>query len=158
MQCCLYVVFFLLPLCGIVGCFIMFYIAFIFKHQYHMKISLKKLSAARLSLYLVSIIFLFIILLVQQSCKKSDTLIDKSNKIVKDKTSENFFKLPANASPILQRIANELERQNKTKEFITAFIAKEGFPVWDKSRIENISKKAIPLWLLLLFEDWQQAP
>jgi len=112
-----------------------------------MKISLKKLSAARLSLYLVSIIFLFIILLVQQSCKKSDTLIDKSNKIVKDKTSENFFKLPANASPILQRIANELERQNKTKEFITAFIAKEGFPVWDKSRIENISKKAIPLFL-----------
>lgn len=81
-----------------------------------------------------------------QSCKKADTLvntIDNTNEaIVKEKTVENFFTLPANAAPVLLRIANELERQNQRTGFIKAFIAKEGFPVWDKARIEKLKRKS----------------
>jgi len=76
--------------------------------------------------------------LLINSCKKSDTIISNSTKKeIIEETPQNFFNLPANASPVLKRIAKELERQNKSKEFITAFIAKEGFPIWGKSRIEK---------------------
>jgi len=80
--------------------------------------------------------------LLVNSCKKADTLVANSTKkeIIAE-TPENFFKLPANASPVLKRIAKELERQNKSKEFITAFIAKEGFPIWDKSRLVRHKQK-----------------
>ncbi|MEP7236881.1 MAG: hypothetical protein ABI685_03410 [Ferruginibacter sp.] len=85
------------------------------------------------------IVLLFLLVCIWQSCKKTDSLVNSTSESVKE-TPENFFKLPANASPVLQRIAQELEKQNKTKEFITAFIAKEGFPVWDKSRLERHKK------------------
>ncbi len=65
--------------------------------------------------------------------------IDKKE-VIKE-TPENFFKLPDNLSPILKRIARELERQNYSKEFITAFIAKEVFPIWAKSRIKTYKVK-----------------
>ena len=88
---------------------------------------------------------LLIVLFIFQACKKSDSLIDntKSNskEITQEKTPENFLKLPANAAPVLHRIANELERQNKVKEFIKAFIAKEGFPIWHKERIVTHKRK-----------------
>jgi len=86
--------------------------------------------------FLYCLIF-FLTLLVVNSCKKTDSLVRITNEIELEKTPENFFKLPTDASPILKRIVNELERQNKTKEFITAFIAKEGYPIWNKSRIEK---------------------
>jgi hypothetical protein len=82
--------------------------------------------------------FLFI-----NSCKKADILSSTSTaeaKVIQE-TPQNFFNLPANASPVLKRIAKELERQNKSKEFISAFISKEGFPIWGKSRIERHIKK-----------------
>jgi len=75
-----------------------------------------------------------------ESCKKTDSIVADANKEIIEETPENFFKVPDNASPVLKRIAKELERQNKTKEFITAFIAKEGFPIWAKSRIERQRK------------------
>lgn len=85
-------------------------------------------------------LFFCLIVLLVNSCKKADTLINMNktskDEIAKEKKPENFFKLPTNAAPVLLRIANELEKQNKTKEFIKAFIAKEGFPIWDKARIE----------------------
>lgn len=80
-------------------------------------------------------------LLFVNSCKKTDTIVIDAKKEVINETPENFFKLPADASPVLQRIAKALEKQNKTKEFITAFIAKEGFPIWNKSRIERHKRK-----------------
>lgn len=77
------------------------------------------------------------------SCKKADTLIDNGELVtpVKDRTPGNFFNLPTNASPVLQKVAKELERQNKSNEFIKAFVAKQGFPIWNKSRIEKHKKK-----------------
>jgi len=84
---------------------------------------------------LVCVIFLSL-----ESCKKTDSIVADAKKEIIEETPENFFKLPDNASPVLKRIAKELERQNKTKEFITAFIDKEGFPVWAKSRIERQRK------------------
>jgi len=77
-----------------------------------------------------------------ESCKKTDSLVSASKKETIVETPENFFNLPENASPVLKRIAKELERQNKSKEFIKAFIAKEGFPVWGKSRIERQRKNS----------------
>jgi len=76
------------------------------------------------------------------SCKKTDSLVSAGKKEAIAETPENFFKIPDNASPVLKRIAKELERQNKSKEFIKAFIAKEGFPVWGKSRIERQRKNS----------------
>lgn len=92
---------------------------------------------------LFSFLFICLTLLFVNSCKKADTLVSNKsdNEIAKEKTPENFFNLPANAAPVLRRIANELEKQNKTKEFIKAFIAKEGFPIWDKASIETHKRK-----------------
>ena len=92
------------------------------------------------SLYIVSIIFLFLFTLLHQSCKKTDTLVSE-DEIKSEQKAADFFKLPPNTSPVLKRIANELERQNKTKEFITAFINKEGFPIWNKASIETYTRK-----------------
>jgi hypothetical protein len=91
---------------------------------------------------LISILNLLVLFSVY-SCKKTDTLVnvEKNQVQLLPETPDNFFKLPSNASSVLKRIALELERQNKTKEFISAFIAKEGFPIWAKSRIERHKQK-----------------
>ncbi|MBL7703181.1 MAG: hypothetical protein JNM14_13090 [Ferruginibacter sp.] len=90
----------------------------------------------------VLIAFVFVAtLLFTNSCKKTDTLVSNTKKETVKETPENFFKLPDNAAPVLKRVAKELERQNMNKEFITAFIAKEGFPVWSKARIEKHKQK-----------------
>jgi len=92
---------------------------------------------------LLSCLAIFLTVLLINSCKKADILVQETKKEVIAETPQNFFNLPANASPVLKRIAKELERQNKSKEFITAFIAKEGFPIWSKSRIERQRKNGI---------------
>ncbi len=95
--------------------------------------------------FILFLIIFFSVLFIN-SCKKTESLMDdaksSTNEIVPGKTPENFLKLPANAAPVLQRVANELEKQNKTKEFITAFIKKEGFPVWNKASIVYHKRKA----------------
>ena len=100
-------------------------------------------TKSKLHFSFFSFLFFILTILVINSCKKTDTLISNESKVeIIKETPENFFNLPANASPVLKRIARELERQNKTKEFITAFIAKEGFPIWEKSRIVRHTKKS----------------
>jgi len=89
---------------------------------------------------LLSCLVFCVITVTTESCKKTDSLVADAKKEIIEEKPENFFKLPDNASPVMKRIVKELERQNKTKEFITAFIAKEGFPIWDKSRIERQRK------------------
>ncbi len=81
-----------------------------------------------------SIVLLF--MLLQPSCKKADILSDKKESTSKSEIgykAEQFFELPANASSALQRVARELQRQNKTNEFVKQFISKEGFPIWTKA-------------------------
>ncbi len=81
--------------------------------------------------------------LLINSCKKADTLVSNTTtkKEIIAETPENFLKLPENASPVLKKVAQELERQNKIRGFIQEFIKKEGFPVWSKSRLERYKKK-----------------
>lgn len=82
----------------------------------------------------VSLALLFILL--QLSCKKTDILSNEKESTNENKTeykAEQFFELPANASSALQRVARELEKQNKTNEFVKQFISKEGFPIWNKA-------------------------
>lgn len=90
---------------------------------------------------IISFLLLCVAALSINSCKKTDTLFQSNNETPKERTAENFFKLPANAPSVLKRIAKELERQNKTNEFVQAFIAKEGFPIWNKSRMETHKRK-----------------
>jgi hypothetical protein len=93
------------------------------------------------NLFYYCLAFCLTVLLIN-SCKKTDVLVAETKKEIIKQTPQNFFNLPANTSPVLKRIAKELERQNKTNEFITEFIAKEGFPVWSKSRIERHRKNS----------------
>lgn len=100
----------------------------------------QKFHSERFSRLLASIIVSLSITLIY-SCKKTDIanqadIVKGEDKIISQKTADDFFKLPADASPVLYRIANELQKQNKTQDFISNFIKKEGFPVWHKASIE----------------------
>ncbi len=79
----------------------------------------------------------YFIFFTQQSCKKTDLVSSVQEEVKQERTVGEFFKLPASASPVLQRVAKELERQNGIKPFLTEFILKDGFPVWEKASIET---------------------
>jgi len=106
-----------------------------------------KHSFAKLNLFPISII-LFSILFLQQSCKKTDSILPATDKELLDAKGKEvnitaqFFKLPANASSAIQRAAGEFQKQNSNKEFINSFVKKEGFAIWDKAMI-SISKRKI---------------
>lgn len=80
----------------------------------------------------IPVIFLSLLVLLQQSCKKVD--FSRNKEEITDKT-ERFFNLPTNLNNALQRVADELKTQNDNKEFIKEFIANEGFAIWDKASI-----------------------
>jgi hypothetical protein len=52
---------------------------------------------------------------------------------------KDFFDLPANADPALKKVVAEFDRQNKLTGFVNGMVAREGMPVWEKSRINRIS-------------------
>jgi hypothetical protein len=77
---------------------------------------------------------LFSFMLLQQSCKKTDIRVIE-NTVDNTAKIEQFFKAPANANSALQKVVNELKKQNSNNGFITEFIKKEGFAIWDKATI-----------------------
>ena len=86
----------------------------------------QKFHSERFSRLLASIIVSLSITLIY-SCKKTDIanqadIVKREDKIISQKKADDFFKLPADASPVLYRIANELQKQNKTQDFINDFI------------------------------------
>lgn len=48
---------------------------------------------------------------------------------------EKFFQIPAGTHPGVVRIADEIKRQNKDKNFLPTFIRNQGFLLWDKARV-----------------------
>jgi hypothetical protein len=56
------------------------------------------------------------------------------------KVVERFFKVPADANPILIRIINNLKENEFNKPFISNFVKSEGFPIWEHAKI-TIKKK-----------------
>ncbi len=77
------------------------------------------------------LLLLALTILLQPSCKKIDTEVIQA--IAKnEKVTANFFKISANASSSLKRVAEELKSQNSEKEFLNVFAKKFGIPVWDK--------------------------
>lgn len=90
----------------------------------------KKRNPKKISLlFILSTLFL-LMLVLQQSCKKTDNDIKAST----DQTMK-FFKLPVAAPNVVKRIAAELEKQNSNKEFVAQFIKQEGVPRWDKASV-----------------------
>ena len=71
--------------------------------------------------------------LLMYACTKTDfSYIEKQVN-----ATEKFFVLPANTSKTVQRVAEELKRQNNLTGFIKEFAAKQGFAVWDKAVLVN---------------------
>jgi hypothetical protein len=65
------------------------------------------------------------------NCRK----IDISQSSDADKEAK-FFQLPNNANISLQRVVDELKRQNKLTGFIGKLATNYGYPVWNKATIE----------------------
>lgn len=62
------------------------------------------------------------------SCQK-DTVHSNS------KIEENFFKLPKDANPVLNRLIAHLKKQNENNSFVEDFVKANGYPIWDKAKI-----------------------
>jgi hypothetical protein len=93
---------------------------------------LKKQHLVNRTVLLCLVLFSF--MLLQQSCKKTEIGVIE-NTVDNTAKTEQFFKLPANANSALQKVVNELKKQNSNNGFITEFITKEGFAIWDKATI-----------------------
>lgn len=70
------------------------------------------------------------------SCTKLDVNEHRSWRDRKE-----FFDLPVNADPALKKVAAEFERQNKLTGFVNGMVAREGMPVWEKSRVTRYSNR-----------------
>lgn len=80
------------------------------------------------------------------SCKKVDIKPGSQNVV------ERFLQLPANASPQLTRIVEDLKTKEKDHPFIEQFVAKLGYPLWEHAAI----KKAKPKTHLLAKEEGEE--
>jgi hypothetical protein len=87
----------------------------------------KKRFAAKQSRVNGSVIFLFFLFFVQQSCKK-----DISNANITDSLNDRaavtkFLTVPANLNPTVSRIINTIKQQEDKFHFLNKIIANEGF-------------------------------
>jgi hypothetical protein len=92
----------------------------------------KRLRAKRLLPYFSTIFIFFILLLTQQSCKKSIIYRDNIN----DKSAvEKFLTIPTGTNPTVNRIINTIKQQEDRFHFLTKIVEKEGFAMWQNARI-----------------------
>lgn len=78
--------------------------------------------------------FLILLPILFFSCKKSDFNIEKSENLIE----KRFFELPINASIPLKQLVEKIKDDNKKKNFLNAFIKKNGYPLWAQS-FSNVS-------------------
>lgn len=76
---------------------------------------------------------LFIFLVVLQSCKK-EWKEEKTNQ--DSQLIQNFFKILPGTSPEVSMIADNWSRQKGFKEQLSAFVKKNGQPIWDKAFVQ----------------------
>ncbi|MFT3950217.1 MAG: hypothetical protein QM763_24845 [Agriterribacter sp.] len=82
--------------------------------------------------YFLLIFLLVISVSLFYACKKMDfASISKTTPV------EKFFAIPANTPAPVIKVAEALKRQNDIGGFIPAFARKEGYPIWNKSVIQE---------------------
>ena len=77
---------------------------------------------------------MLILLLLFSNCRK-----EVANELVrfdKTQTVERFFKLPATVDSEIKELASNLKKQDSLFNFLPKFVAKNGYPVWDKVKYE----------------------
>ncbi|MBX2889021.1 MAG: hypothetical protein KF829_10285 [Ferruginibacter sp.] len=87
--------------------------------------------------FITFIIIVFVTISFPISCRKIDFSTDKILAIERNK----FFSLPTNVPPVLERIVNDMKRQDAIKPFVHNFIKNTGYPAWQHAKI-NISRLA----------------
>jgi hypothetical protein len=92
------------------------------------------------------ILFSSFLVFVSLQCRKQEFSLELADRQI----TEQFFRLPGNASPELTALANDIERQNAQYHFIPAFTKKNGTPVWKEVfsnvpvlKISDISESTI---------------
>jgi len=79
--------------------------------------------------------FLFFVLVsttVYVACRKTDS-VRAINEPVNTELTTKFFSTPSTLNPIVQLVANEVQRRNNLKEFINNFLKTKGYAIWDKA-------------------------
>ena len=88
----------------------------------------KKLICKKLNL-LFSLLLLSVIIF--SSCQKTELT---SNHITPSQSeiANKFFMLPVGTDPLVKHVVTEIAKRNNSKEFVSGFASKNGYPVWDK--------------------------
>jgi hypothetical protein len=92
----------------------------------------KKCLSAKQTIFSFLCIFLLLLTLTQQSCKKFDT---ESVNIDKQNAVDKFLTVPAGTNPTVNRIINTIKQQENKFHFLDKIIEKEGFAMWKNARI-----------------------
>jgi hypothetical protein len=85
--------------------------------------------------FLAACLLLFSLFFIHQSCTKINTDVPAKPALTDAEVTQKFFALPANAPVAVRRAVAEMEKKNKTSEFVNAFIRNNGYPLWDKATI-----------------------
>jgi hypothetical protein len=104
----------------------------------------KKYFSAKLNLLYVSGIFLFLIIALLQSCKKTNTEFQLEVTKPEIDPAIKFFNLPINVNPSVKKVADKIKIQNDQKHFLNQFVKAQGYPLWDKALITNRSTVNTP--------------
>ena len=96
-------------------------------------------SARHVTVAFCILVLLTAVLLI--SCKKNDTLLSERSTAQQNGMSfKTFFDNADLSNTSIKRAVTEIKRRNEATEFISAFAAKDGFPVWDKAHTVTINR------------------
>lgn len=98
-----------------------------------MKQTIRSLPKARL---LTACLLLFSLFFIHQSCTKINTDVSGKLVLTDAEVAQKFFNMPANAPVAIRRAVDEMKKRNsQSKEFVKAFVKKNGYPIWDKATV-----------------------
>jgi hypothetical protein len=75
-------------------------------------------------------------------CKKSDKYFEKSNRESDREVIEKFLKVPSNVDVSIKGLAEDLRLKEFKKPFIAKLAKEQGYPLWEKTQIVDVSDKA----------------
>jgi hypothetical protein len=83
---------------------------------------------------LLMFLSLFSLLIIHQSCKKTD-INDNQKSIIEKAAVDKFLTVPTGTNPTVNRIINTIKLQEDKFHFLDKIIEKEGFAMWQNARI-----------------------
>jgi nucleoside 2-deoxyribosyltransferase len=107
----------------------LFFKYFIYTFKFTLTNKYEKTIYPPLNLISFSLMLLFIGF---NSCKRDINNDPISNLADKQKISARFFDISPYANPELLALAKDLKKQDSINNFLVKFVAKNGYPVWDK--------------------------